>query len=1246
MDKTTKKTCTTKLRIIYWNARSAVNKKEEIEFIIKNIDILIIVESWLNEFDTFVFSGFNTLRKDRLYGCGGGIVFLIRKSYNYIEISNIANPNNIVELCGVKITNMEKPVSLIACYKPPDVNLTIQEWDLLLSNTRNDNRCLLVGDFNSSNEAWNCTTTDANGRKLYDSIINHDLYLHNNNTHTRIDLTRNQKSNIDLVFSSMDISQFISVTVSNDSLGSDHYPININIDAEKYYYQTKTFKIQTKKTDWCNFARLLDEEYNKFLTSEYDSLPPTDKYNRFVNSITETLALCTPKKRKVSQKKYRNPVPWWDEDCSRILRLRQAAYKKYEFSNNISDLVNYKKMRSMAKKLIKNKKRESFKQFAETLNFNSNIKYTWDKARILKNKWCKVKEFSTSDFTGNSTKIEDALRNLCPDWVPSNPNYLPATTINTFFDYPFNYTEFNVALNSRGNKSAPGIDCINYEVLHNCPIKFQLLLLDILNELFTHNIYPDSWRDTFIHFVEKPNGKGLRPLALTSCICKIFELLVSNRLRWWVEHNNILPVSQTGFRKGFSCADNLTTLKLDIDIALKNNNHVHAAFLDVSNAFNHVQCEILLTKLSDIGCSTKIVEFIKFITYQRKIFTEYNLDDPQYIYKGVPQGGVLSPILYLIYVKDLANELPEDVKILQFADDIVIYTTTKDSNKAKNSLELAITNIRIKLSNIGLTLSPAKTEYIHFNKDGIEPGQSLINVKDQVVLSKGDVKFLGVYFDYRLTFDKHVRCVQEKTNRALNIVKFLSGVGWGAHPSTLLTFYKSFVRSIIDYGSFIYLPSQKTKLMKIEKVQYAAIRVALGLRRSTPTNILLGESKLLSIFCRAKILCTNFLLKLYNNARSIAYLTIKTHSKTIIRDHRKTTNILYECIKSVIGINHLITTVQLPGIYKHDYNIIKCPVIVNMEIGRTLQSAPNANDLFVDTFKYQNSINIFTDGSKTENSLSVGCACICQELNVTKTKSVINKASIFTAESMALVDALDVAIANKDRNVNIFTDSLSAAQALSASKTDVGINPFIIEARLKNYLFHCNNNSTKLTIYWIPSHRGIDGNERADILAKATTFDQPVCQTLPYTDFKPFFKKIFANESYKSIQNQGQSKGVRYFQSHYKKNPQPWFHNKNLTRKFIVTVCRCRSNHVNLKESLAKINVVPSADCDCGLYAQNLNHILWQCTLYDRQRISLMSKLSKKKYHPPHDINNYLAEPNIPVMKIIVSFLNECEIKV
>ena len=201
------------------------------------------------------------------------------------------------------------------------------------------------------------------------------------------------------------------------------------------------------------------------------------------------------------------------------------------------------------------------------------------------------------------------------------------------------------------------MDGINYEIIKNMPIKLHLILLDIYNEMNSSNSFPDSWKETFIHFIEKPNKSGMRPIALTSCLCKLFKIMTTNRLLWWTENRNLLPKSHSGFRKGRSCADNLTDFTFSVQKAFSNKQHVLAAFLDVHSAFPSVNNDILLSKLAKVGCSQKMISFVKFLTYERLIHIDILQDNHRKVYKGVLQGGPLSAISYMLYVSEITDGL-------------------------------------------------------------------------------------------------------------------------------------------------------------------------------------------------------------------------------------------------------------------------------------------------------------------------------------------------------------------------------------------------------------------------------------------------------------------------------------------------------------------------------------------------------------------------------------------------------------
>lgn len=239
----------TALKILYWNTRSFKQRSAEIRRILQDVDILICVETCLSPSVNLRFPGFQCFRKDRNYAKGGGILFLIRNNLAFCELTDIQSPDRSVEICGIKIQNITPQLDLIACYRSPGLALSQDQWHTIIRNVNNNNNSLLVGDFNAHHAHWSCENTDTNGLRLSEAIDSHNLFLHNENTHTYIDVHRDYKSNLDLVLTSNLASDITTVSVSDETWESDHFPVFINVNAVKHLYTKKTFKIRSTRTD-------------------------------------------------------------------------------------------------------------------------------------------------------------------------------------------------------------------------------------------------------------------------------------------------------------------------------------------------------------------------------------------------------------------------------------------------------------------------------------------------------------------------------------------------------------------------------------------------------------------------------------------------------------------------------------------------------------------------------------------------------------------------------------------------------------------------------------------------------------------------------------------------------------------------------------------------------------------------------------------------------------------------------------
>lgn len=483
----------------------------------------------------------------------------------------------------------------------------------------------------------------------------------------------------------------------------------------------------------------------------------------------------------------------------------------------------------------------------------------------------------------------------------------------------------------------------------------------------------------------------------------------------------------------------------------------------------------------------------------------------------------------------------------------------------------------------------------------------------------------------------------------MNMIKYLRGTWWGSDPVTLLTFYKSYVRSIVDYGIFVYFPNKKDLSDKLEKIQYSAIRFALGYRNTTPTNILLSESKLTFIKDRALFLCENFFFKTMSNSNLLSYNVIENyHRQNKHRTRRKNERILEKCILDNFNQTKKLSITSNFQIYNYDYYTTITSIPINTEVGERMKKTGETDPLKIINLKDASQVSIYTDGSKIPDNVSVGSACFSPNLDIKISKSIDHISSVYTAECLALSEAMGIASSQVDTNILIFSDSLSALMSLQNPKLNIKVNPYIHKTR--DMYLRCieqfEKNNKQINLYWIPAHTGIEGNEEVDALAKSATEDEPDSTCLPFTDFRELSKMKSLQNTNKVLTTLGLSKGKEYFNKYHSESVKPWFYYYQAPREFVVFVNRARSNHYHLAASLARTGLIDDPRCQCGHDSEDLNHVLWQCPLYSNTRDTLLFHLHNLNFHPPYNIETFLDTKHIKALKFIFQFLSKENIKI
>ncbi|PSN43822.1 putative RNA-directed DNA polymerase from transposon BS [Blattella germanica] len=306
-------------------------------------------------------------------------------------------------------------------------------------------------------------------------------------------------------------------------------------------------------------------------------------------------------------------------------------------------------------------------------------------------------------------------------------------------------------------------------MIKNLPTVAKDILCKSYKYIFETGEIPQQWNSFNIIPILKPNKTpedplNYRPIALSSVIRKIYEKVITHRLHHYLERENIWPKLQYGFRPGYSTYDNLSITTVDILLAILNNGYLEATFIDINRAFDSVDINILKQDLSKYNINGKILHSIMKLITDRQITIKYNqqITKPRITSNGLPQGSSLSPILYIIYTKQLENEIIPCARILQFADDIVIYKTHYEHIQDTHPLQESIEKCKNWLESRNLTININKTATIRFTRKKQQMFIPPLKIENNRIKQVNNRKFLGLNFDCRLNWKYHIKIFKLK----------------------------------------------------------------------------------------------------------------------------------------------------------------------------------------------------------------------------------------------------------------------------------------------------------------------------------------------------------------------------------------------------------------------------------------------------------------------------------------------------
>ena len=797
---------------------------------------------------------------------------------------------------------------------------------------------------------------------------------------------------------------------------------------------------------------------------------------------------------------------------------------------------------------------------------------------------------------------------------------------NAHLNAPFSLAELESQL-GQCKDSAPGPDDITITMVKKLTYNSRLALLNSLNGLWESQQFPDQWTKEVKIPLLKP-GKdpclpsSYRPISLTSSICKLFERMVNCRLMWFLEKNELLNPLQSGFRKNKSTIDALSQLVCQVERGFEEKKHTTAVFFYLEKAYDSVWRTEILNSLYELGLRGNLPIFIESFLATRKFCVRVGASHSDYMEQkeGLPQGSVLSVTCFAIAINDITNQLGPEVKSTLYVDDFTIFASATNEALSNRVLQNSINRLTSWTKTKGMKFSREKTVCVKFEKrkKGAEPQLTLEN---QHIQSKDSTLYLGIVLDKRLNWRNHVDHLRARCIPAINLIKHLSHLNWGADRKTLKLLYTALVKSKLDYGAQIYGTSNSGALRRLDPIQNECLRAITGAFRSSPAVSLSAETGILPLEFSRDIAVLKHFFKTQATPNTPTHRALNDSLRRTPHPRMEHINSLKQKYQVEDPKIWTIETPELPMWTRPSVEL--CHFV---EVRKAGHLPEELRSDFIAHLNIHDTTHIYTDGSKTDRN--VGFATVFP--NKSAGGKLPPEASIYTAELYAIKTALQTILGDAGNgNFTIFSDSQSALLALKSNSSK---SPIAEET--KNLMHIASEKNVAVDICWVPGHIDVTGNEEADKAAKAVAISgaNPASRAIPFTDMKRPIKEAVNRawfEKWNSLIREGRK--LREI----KQDTKEWSSSHNNRRRYETLLSRLRIGHTNITHAYLMQGQANPPECERCRQPITVKHLLVECAKFAHIR---------SKYYQNPTLSDMLAEGKDFSMGKIIAYLTEAEL--
>lgn len=818
-------------KILYWNANSLGNKQDELKNFLQehNIPVALVNETHLIK--DLKLQGYS-IYQHNVSNHTGGTAVIVRTDIEHHEI--ILPQLTRLQATAVKVTIHKEQVIIVAAYNPVN-GINIEDYKKVLQT---NTPIIIAGDHNARHSSWLCHRNNKAGTALFNLSLKSSFVVKGPTRPTFFHRCNKFRPDILDVAIIQNFPYMIDFDVM-DELDSDHLPVVMHIHSQ----------VQKKTTNRRNFNKANWHNYREEIHNIININKSFNKQQDIEDAVTHlTQVIQQAIKQNVPLSSLNNKTESLPPDILHLIKERNKLrrFNRRFQSQTIKSKIN--KLRTLISNKLINYKSASWDKKVSKLRIEDNSAWKITKSLTMQNSRIpplKNNNTYVSDPQEKANLLADSLQeSFTPNTItPGNEEHVRETEEavdeamkQNSKNKPKKYrpSQIKNIIRKLKKRKAPGPDDIPNEALINLPDNAIQFLTNIINTMLRIGYFPEQWKLAKVLMLPKPgkdhtDPNNYRPISLLCTLSKIAEKAILLRLNRFLHIKKTIRDEQFGFRSQHSTVQQVVRVADDITQGFNKNQVTAMLLIDLQKAFDKVWHKGLICKVINLNVSNYITRILYSYLSNRTFFVDINAikSTTRIILAGVPQGSLLGPVLFNIYINDLPQDEKQKTKLAVYADDTAIYSSSLNPALAFEHVQRHATKVSDWCNKWLLKVNASKCETILFNRSRKKKHllfHNRIIFNGEQVQHVNHAKYLGVTLDKKLTWNLHIEATRRRAMARLAQLYPLLNPKSFIKKSTALHIYKATILPLLCYASPAWSGAITSNIKKLQIVQNKVLK--------------------------------------------------------------------------------------------------------------------------------------------------------------------------------------------------------------------------------------------------------------------------------------------------------------------------------------------------------------------------------------------------------------------------------------